>query len=303
MPVRLDPGPFDLAAPDVVRRLTRHYGYADDVVADYPAYDAIVRCVVEAADLPLAEGTALEMERFVDLMQNEVAGNMVTSLFLSRQKADKQVAGAASVSSFAVIGSTPAADALRNALAAAKAPLVGADAAGRDIVRIHAGGDRAAADADLHLLETPEDRALGAVGIHIARSRAHGTAIEIVGGAPQSKALGKALALARALRATPYVHPGERSLLATLADIAAQARRAGLPPIAILAAQAAAARRMSAAAGGIGDPAMADVACVVAGMVPAYAGGPFAWLSAHGNELDAIASAHREGLRQLLVQA
>ncbi len=298
VPARLDPGPFDLAARDSVRNITRHFGYADDDISNYPAYDAIVRCVVEAADLPLPAGTSLEMDRFVDLMQNEVAGNMISVLFLWRQKADKHLSRAAQASGFAVIGTGAAADALRATLAAAKARIFAADDASADGVRILVGGDLAPAGADLILLATPEDRCGRLAGIHIARSRSYGTAIEIVGG--DESGVGKALALARQLRATPYVHAGERSLLATVADAAGKARLAGLPAAGVLAAQAVAARRLVAPGGSAEDTALADVACVVGGLFPACTGGPFTWLAAHDAEIDTIGSAHGERARELL---
>jgi len=275
-PARLDPGPFDLAAADAVRRITRHFRYADDVTANYPAYDAIARCVVEAAALPLPEGTAVEMDRFVDLMQDPVAGNMITTLFLSRQKADKQLAGAASVKRFAVTGEGVAADGLKAAITAAKGTIVDAAEAGVDDLVIHAGPGPAGA-APLVLLAGPHHEAGAATGFHIARSGAYGTAIEIITDDPAGPGARLGLALARQLRATPWIHGGSHSLLARLAAVQARAEAAGQSQAEILAALSQAAAAVPA-----GDTDMGDVACVVGGLFPAFAGGPFTWLAAHG---------------------
>jgi len=278
-PPRLSPGPFDLRAPETGGQLARHFGYTDDVTALYPAYDAIIRCVVEAADMPLPAGTALEMERFVDLMQDEVAGNMVSTLFLWRQKADKQVAGAlATARRFALTGSDPQIEALRSALGAAKATIVDAAEAGQDDVVIARREDTA--EDGLAVVLMGGGSPAGAALVHLARSRSFGTALEIV--TPDTAdGVPMALALARALRATPYVHGGRRSLLAELARTARQAADADLPGEAVLAALAIAADRIRAT-GHVGDVEMADVASVVSGVFPAHAGGPFTWLASHG---------------------
>ncbi len=55
----------------------------------YPAYHAIMDCVVGGWKLPMSEASAREMLSFVALMRDPVAGNMVRTLFLNRQKAAK----------------------------------------------------------------------------------------------------------------------------------------------------------------------------------------------------------------------
>ncbi|SMH38859.1 enoyl-CoA hydratase-related protein [Azospirillum agricola] len=287
LPPRLDTGDFDPAAPDVVRRVTRRYGHPDAVTEAYPAYDAIVRATLEGAGKPMRDGGEIEMERFVDLMQNEVAGNMVTVLFLDRQKADKLLLQAPKPDGvrFAVTGEGAGAQRLRAMLAVAKVAEVDAAQAGETDVVIAPAGDAMAKRADLRLLDSADDRIGGTAGIHVRRSAHHGTVVEIVTAGGEEP--GKALALARQLRATPYLHAGSRSLLAALADVERRAAEAGLPEAAILAAQALAAGTLDAE-GGIGDRAMADVACAVAGVFPAHAGGPFLHLARHG--ADALAA-------------
>ncbi len=55
----------------------------------YPAYHAIMDCVVGGWNLPMTEASEREMSIFVELMRDPVAGNMVRTLFLNRQKAAK----------------------------------------------------------------------------------------------------------------------------------------------------------------------------------------------------------------------
>ena len=54
-----------------------------------PAYTAIINCVVGGWNLPLTQACDREMDIFVELMRDPVAGNMVRTLFLNRQKASK----------------------------------------------------------------------------------------------------------------------------------------------------------------------------------------------------------------------
>lgn len=65
-------------------------GVNADQRRDYPAYHAIMECVVGGWNQPMSEASEHEMAVFVDLMRDPVAGNMVRSLFLNRQKAAKQ---------------------------------------------------------------------------------------------------------------------------------------------------------------------------------------------------------------------
>ena len=273
-PDLLDPGPFDLAAKDAVQRIISHFGYDDATIAHYPAYRAIVRATLGGAQLPVRDGTEHEIACFIDLMQDSVAGNMITVLFLGRQKADKLLMRTPmpKPTRFVVSAGGKAADDLRAALLAAKATLVTAAEAGDGDIVI---GDPSCAGG-LQLLATETDRISTGTGVHVRRSKQYGTAIEIVTAVSDGADTDtdKALALAQRLRATPYVHGGNRSLLALLRAIAKRAGAAGLPGDAAMLAQSLAAERLRSE-DGVGDPAMADVACAVSGVFPAYAGGPF----------------------------
>ncbi|MCK9283272.1 MAG: enoyl-CoA hydratase-related protein [Rhodocyclaceae bacterium] len=289
LPQKLDPGPFDLSAPDAVRQITKHLGYSEETVAKYPAYNAITRAVVEGADLPMEQGDSNEMWRFVDLMVDEAktAANMLRTLFLNRQIADKLVAGIppeARNCRFSVQASGKAAVALAAALSAAKASLVAADVAGEADIVIRGVDQQTTDAAHLILLDDAEDcLAEGNTGIVLKSSPQYGLALEIVQSQPNENAKGRALALAKRLRATPFIHSGTKSLLAALSAAASSARSAGIDENGILLAQALAASHFQAA-GSLGDVRFADVASVVSGVYPAFTGGPFTFISLLGEK-------------------
>ncbi len=81
--------PYDFAQPDVFGRILQAVGVSAQQRARYPAYDAILHCVVGGWTLPFDAAYRYEMDVFVKLIQDRVAGNMVRSLFLNRQKAQK----------------------------------------------------------------------------------------------------------------------------------------------------------------------------------------------------------------------
>ncbi|MGQ0529660.1 MAG: enoyl-CoA hydratase/isomerase family protein [Panacagrimonas sp.] len=81
--------PFDFLSPRSFADIAKAVGISDYQLRYYPAYKAIMDCVVGGWMLPLTEASEREMEIFVELMRDQVAGNMVRTLFLNRQKAAK----------------------------------------------------------------------------------------------------------------------------------------------------------------------------------------------------------------------
>ena len=71
------------------RRSPRTVGVSDYQLKHYPAYTAIINCVVGGWNMALTQACDREMDIFVELMRDPVAGNMVRTLFLNRQKASK----------------------------------------------------------------------------------------------------------------------------------------------------------------------------------------------------------------------
>ena len=57
----------------------------------YPAHSAIVDSVLKGAHLPPGDATAVEMAQFLRLMFDPVAGRMVTTLFLERLRAEREL--------------------------------------------------------------------------------------------------------------------------------------------------------------------------------------------------------------------
>ncbi len=286
LPQQLDPGPFDLADPGIVRKITEHFGYSEGVVERYPAYHAIVRAVVEGAHLPIEKGDDNEMSRFVDLAYDEARtmANMVRTLFLDRQVADKIAARVPIARDIGVCvkAAGKAAEDLCAALADAGLSFPKPHEVGNhDIVILSASGQsEERTGLRLVLLAGAEDRLnRGSAGIFLKASPQYGRVLEIVLKAPgqQQQATNAALVLARRMRATPFIHGGELSLLAKLVSVEAEAQAMGLDEQGILLAQALAASRFRAA-GHIEDPRLADVGCVVSGAFPAFTGGPFNYL-------------------------
>jgi 3-hydroxyacyl-CoA dehydrogenase/enoyl-CoA hydratase/3-hydroxybutyryl-CoA epimerase len=80
---------------ETVAALARQHGVSEADFHDYPAFRTIIDCVLLGARQPLAEATTTEMRQFLGLMVDPVAGNMVRSLFLNRQRADRALAAPA----------------------------------------------------------------------------------------------------------------------------------------------------------------------------------------------------------------
>ncbi len=87
---RFDAQPYDFSKQDAAfAEVAKAVGVSDYQLRYYPAYNAILGCVIGGWSLPMTEGGEHEMRIFVELMRDPVAGNMVRSLFLNRQKAAK----------------------------------------------------------------------------------------------------------------------------------------------------------------------------------------------------------------------
>ncbi|WP_293373257.1 enoyl-CoA hydratase-related protein [Nevskia sp.] len=84
-----DSAPYDFKSPTIIATIAQDVGVSDYQLKHYPAYTAIINCVVGGWNLPLTQACDREMDIFVELMRDPVAGNMVRTLFLNRQKASK----------------------------------------------------------------------------------------------------------------------------------------------------------------------------------------------------------------------
>jgi 3-hydroxyacyl-CoA dehydrogenase/enoyl-CoA hydratase/3-hydroxybutyryl-CoA epimerase len=229
----------------------------------YPAFSAIVSSVLKGARLPLAEATAVEMRQFLRLMFSPVAGRMVRTLFLERLRAERELAPRADLRiERLVVGPFGAHNAPWSvALARLKVPqTTDATLPPNTLEVVETTGRRSR--VALWTLDAPAanaDRAQPACVL--APDGPYGRVLEIVGG--DAVAAQAATALAARLRALPWHTPGPTSVLQRLN---------GLP----LAEQAAAAHAI-AREHGAGDPAFLDVAACLAGIAPAWSGGPLTW--------------------------
>ena len=249
---------------DAARAIAFKHGVSATDFELYPAYSAIVDSVLLGARQPLAEGTDTEMRQFLRLMFSPVAGNMVRTLFLNRQRADRELAPPEGlrierVSSGAI---SPARSAWTTSLAKAKLAV----------------SDDAALPADtIELLDTSGARrrlslrvlADTAGGVEPAGAFAvltpngpFGSVMEIVGADDASAAA--MAALAQRLRALPYRTRAVSSML--LAQASAGRDDADAQALAALS---------RAASTATGDTDFYDVAACVAGVAPLWSGGPF----------------------------
>lgn len=229
----------------------------------YPAYSAIIASVLKGARLPLAEATAVEMRQFLRLMFNPVAGRMVRTLFLERLRAERELAPGAGLG-IERLESGPispgnamwAAALAKLKLPQAIDPFLPADT----LALIDSSGQRH--HLALTVLEAPasmSDRAR--MTCVLAPAGPYGRVVELVGGDAASAQA--ATTLAARLWAMPWRTPGPASVLQRLRGLA-------LPE------QAKAARAI-AQEPGAGDPVFLDVAACLAGIAPAWSGGPLTW--------------------------
>jgi len=64
----------------------------NEVLHLYPAFGAIARCLLDGFHLPFEDGMTVEIENFLGLMLDHVAGNMVRTSFISKTAAAKVAA-------------------------------------------------------------------------------------------------------------------------------------------------------------------------------------------------------------------
>jgi 3-hydroxyacyl-CoA dehydrogenase/enoyl-CoA hydratase/3-hydroxybutyryl-CoA epimerase len=283
---KFDAAPFDFSKTDAAEQIAALTGVSAQQRARYPAYDAIMKCVIGGWNRPMDQACHWEMAVFVDLIRNPVAGNMVRTLFLNRQRASREGMPPKSLSGVRVALAGSRAEEIRALLEKARAPLIDASQLRDQDISLHSGGASPAGGTSIAWLR--EQGACvavenGAAGLWLADPGEHGRAAELVvpGGRQQVADAGRRLA--QWLRATVLVTTGRTAFLAALSEARAAAGKAGCGEDELLLAVALAAAR-AWLAGGIADTEVADVAAVLSGMHPAYTGGPFTYLRQAGPE-------------------
>jgi 3-hydroxyacyl-CoA dehydrogenase/enoyl-CoA hydratase/3-hydroxybutyryl-CoA epimerase len=265
-----------------VREAVRAHGVSDEDFERYPAYGAIVESVMRGARLPLPEATAVEMRQFLRLMFNPVAGNMIRTLFINRQRADRQLAPPRDTSVGRVRHGEWSAVAAGWPEALAKSKLTcEADASlPRDTIVLVDSHEQEHRIAVRGLEVDDVDHYTSATAI-LSSSGPYGQVLEIVAA---NEASASALAfLATRVGALPYRTPGRVSALRRLAAARQRAPAPGLD------AQAAAALELDID-GMVPDIEILDVAACVSGVTPPYLGGPFAYAWQNRNRLRELLS-------------
>ena len=291
---RLDQGdvpPYDEATAKAIA--VRH-GVDAQAFGLYPAYSAIVDSVLKGARLPLAEATTVEMNQFLRLMFDPVAGRMVRTLFLERLRAERELAAPAGmrIERIAVGAIGESRRAWSEALAKVKLPQVADPALPADALalidvqgRVHRVALSVLEEGTQVGGEVPLPRAV------LSPAGPYGRVLEIVGASDDDAAA--LAALAGKLWSLPWRTPGPASVLQEMR---------GRP----LAQQAQIALR-HATRSSADELAFIDVAACLSGVTPAWTGGPLTWLWAEQKHqlagFDASTSAAWTLLEPALAQA
>jgi 3-hydroxyacyl-CoA dehydrogenase/enoyl-CoA hydratase/3-hydroxybutyryl-CoA epimerase len=262
---------------DATREIAGRHGVSQRDFELYPAYGAIVDSVLLGAGLPLDEATDVEMRQFLRLMFNPVAGNMVRTLFLNRQRADREWRSAPELDIAKIRHGEWSAGAEGWPEALAKSTLrCDADSRlPRDTVELEVPNG-STYRVEVLSLRVAVDRRIATPTAVLSAAGPYGRVLEIVA-ADQGVAAALAFLAAR-IGAVPYRTDGDVSALLRLA---AATQRAPASP---LDAQAVEALHL-AARGLAPDVELFDVAACIAGVTAACAGGPFTHLWQHRDRL------------------
>lgn len=254
-------------SPEAARNVALKHGVSATDFERYPAYSAIVDSVLLGAHQTLADGTDIEMRQFLRLMFSPVAGNMVRTMFLNRQRADRELAppvglGIEKVNTGAIF---PALAAWSDALSKSKLAVgVDPDLPANTIELLDSTGARYRVELLVLGNAAAKEAPLGSFAV-LSPAGPFGRVLEIV--SSDDMTANALAALAQRLRALPWRSAGPTSAL--LAQAGADAQDADAQALAALS---------RAATVTIGDADLYDVAACVAGVTPTWSGGPFTHL-------------------------
>ncbi|SFQ31199.1 enoyl-CoA hydratase-related protein [Pseudomonas borbori] len=267
---------FDYHASDRYAAACQEVGIDAYQRAHYPAYEAILACVADGLRKPMDAAVRWEMDIFVELIRDPVAGNMVRTLFLDRQKAAKQKPdNAVKDARIAAIGDEL--QAVVAQLQQRKAKLIdAAEVQDRDIVLLAAGSASKVGLKVRWLTSEDTPVATGEVGLWLSPKGPHGRAAEIfqAGNAAATLERDAALQLAQGFGAVGLLSHGSQPLLPRILAAQHQATALGCSQNDSLLAMALVALA-DWTNGLIEQPDIVDVACVLGDLFPAYSGGPF----------------------------
>ncbi len=284
---RLPENPFDFDSAETSSAIAQYVALSDEELAHYPAYRAIMDSVIGGWRKPIEQACRWEMDCFVRLIRDRVAGNMVRTLFLDRQRAAKLLPRGRPAGSLEVATQGPGDDAARALLSAARVAIVEPERLPTTGLLLttkpsyHSSSASSGAREVAWLRGSPYSLTSFRLttGVWVSDLTSHGRAVEVCVRNDDRLATEATLEIASALRATPLVTPGG-SLLQRLEQAQISSLRVSAPPEERLFAVALAAIG-AWVADLVPDTGLADTAAVVAGFHPAYTGGPFSYLNQH----------------------
>lgn len=268
---------------DDLEKIFDHLRVTPEERRRYPAYGAIMECVMGGWHKAMDDAIRWEMDCFVRLIQDPTAGNMIRSLFLERQRAAKLIAAAPSDQPARAVVRGSGAEPVRALLRSARVEVLETNTPTPDCIVITTD-DSPVPDSDrairwLQGAWAGADPA-PAPSVWVSDLTSYGRAVEVIPGSG-GRGTSVGLQIARWLRATPVVSSGT-SLLAQLAAAKDKVRSEHPPEEAGLLAIASVAATWRSLNADL-DTGIADSAAVIAGLFPAHAGGPFTYLRQHGH--------------------
>jgi|SRR5690554_117697 len=246
----------------------------------YPAYDAIMDCVTKGLKMPMDNAISWEMDVFVKLIKDRVAANMVRTLFLDRQRAQKQTAGVESPAErIAIPGQSDTSKLIRQ-LEKARFDIISVEELTDDDLVLLAHGESAHKGIPVRLITASSTPITdGEVGLWFSPKTTNGQSAEIFckGQPKDDRALNAALMVTRKLGTAPLLTQHSHALMPILAETF-QLAASGDNPLDKAAQIASDYVETSSKV----DPDFVDVACVLAGLFPAWSGGPFKYREQKG---------------------
>jgi 3-hydroxyacyl-CoA dehydrogenase / enoyl-CoA hydratase / 3-hydroxybutyryl-CoA epimerase len=290
----LPANPYDFGAKEVIAEIAAAAGVDSDRFTHYPASKTIIESVIGGWRKPMDDACRWEMDCFVRLIRDSVAGNMVRTLFLNRQRATKVLGRGASARPRRLGVAGPVAHSLRETFEQADVVLIeAARTSEAEIVMVTepSGSDAGrsgvawlrGARASLESFGTES-------GVWVSDATEFGRSVEVCLSSATDPIDEAALDIVRWLNAVPLI-TRRVAFLQSLETVQA-AIPACEPEDHLLAIALQSARIWRE--GGIHDTELADTAAVIAGFAPAYTGGPFTYLRQRGFD-DVYARAKRAG--------